>query len=169
MPYIEADKIRAAITDEPTYDAVEQERVDRLLTMQMHELFKTKSSFLLEGGTEVKTVRQNLAKFAKQQGYEALFVWVQTDRDTAYSRAVRPSRLNKHKLFLQSEDRFLLLERRFTAPGEGERPVVISGKHTHGAQIKSVLKRLATTNRPTSTPLTVPTRQTIKGNSIKIS
>lgn len=169
-PYIEADAIRHTITEEPSYSSAEQEIVDHLLTMQMNALFKTKATFIVEGGTEAKVVRQNLAKFAKSNGYESLFVWVQTDRVTAYTRATKPSRQNSHKLFLLSEERYEKIERRFTSPGEGEQTVVISGKHTPVAQIKTVLKRLATDSRPaTPSPLTIPARQTPRGNSIRIS
>lgn len=168
LPYVEADRLRSALTDKPTYSSEEQERVDYLVTIQMSELFKTKSSFILEGGTEAKTVRQNLSKFAKDKGYESLFVWVQTDHQTAYARATKSNRLNKQKTFILSDERYHQLEKRFTAPGVSERPVVISGKHTHGSQIKSVLKRLAVKNRPEAPKLAVPTRETIKGNSIKV-
>lgn len=169
-PYIEADAIRHTITENPTYSSTEQDVVDRLLTMQMNALFKTKATFIIEGGTEAKVVRQNLAKFAKTNGYESLFVWIQTDRNTAYIRATKPTRQNSHKLFLLSQERFEKMERRFTNPGDGEQYVVISGKHTPVAQIKTVLKRLAADSRPTtSAQLTIPARQTPRGNSIRIS
>lgn len=169
LPYIEADRIRRAISKDPDFSQTEQEIVDQLMTIQMNELFKTKTTFLLEGSTEVKSVRQNLAKFAKTQGYEPLFVWVQTDHATAMTRATKPSRLNKHKAILLSPERFEQLAKKFTPPHETEKAVVISGKHTYGSQIKTVLKRLALKNRPQSLPLTVPARQTIKTNSIKVS
>ena len=169
LPYIEADRLRRAVNAQPEFSSAEQETVDQLMTLQMNELFKTKTSFLLEGSTEAKTVRQNLAKFAKSQGYEPLFVWVQTDQATARTRATKASRFNKHKTILLSDERFDQLSRRFTAPSETEKPVVISGKHTYGSQIKSVLKRLAFKNRPETPALTVPKRQTMKPGSIKIS
>lgn len=169
LPYVEADRLRMAITAQPDFSQAEQESVDQLLTLQMTELFKTKSTFLLEGSTEAKAVRQNLAKFARREGYEPLFVWVQTDPHTAYTRATKPTRLNKHKAIILSEERFEQLTRRFTPPAESEKPVVISGKHTYGSQIKSVLKRLAIKNHPQSRTLTVPPRQSIKSTSIKVS
>lgn len=169
LPYIESDRLRRAITTQPSFSTAEQEVVDQLMTLQMSELFKTKTTFLLEGSTEAKTVRQNLAKFAKSQGYEPLFVWVQTDQATAHARATKPSRLNTHKQTPMTQARYDQLSRRFTAPAENEKPVVISGKHTYGSQIKSVLKRLALKNRPNTPTLTVPPREIIKPGSITVS
>lgn len=169
LPYIEADRFRRAIAKEPDFSTAEQEVVDQLMTIQMNELFKTKATFLLEGSTEARTVRQNLAKFTRAQGYEPLFVWVQTDNITARKRATKPTKLNKHKAIMLTPERYEQLAKKFTPPHDSEKPVVISGKHTHGSQIKSVLKRLALKNRPQAPTLTVPTRQTIKTNSIKIS
>lgn len=169
LPYIEADRLRRAVSKTPDFSAPEQEMVDQLMTIQMNELFKTKTTFLLEGSTEARSVRQNLAKFARSQGYEPLFVWVQTDHATASMRATKSSRLNKHKAIILSPERYEQLAKKFTAPAQAEKPVVISGKHTHGSQIKSVLKRLALKNRPENPVLTVPARQVIKTNSIKIS
>lgn len=169
LPYIEADRLRRAISKEPVFSSSEQEIVDQLMTIQMNELFKTKTTFLLEGSTEARSVRQNLAKFTRSQGYEPLFVWVQTDDATAFGRATKSSKLNKHKTLILSPEQYAQLAKKFTPPLESERPVVISGKHTHGSQLKSVLKRLALKNRPQAPALSVPTRQTIKTNSIKIT
>ena len=168
-PYLEADKLRSALASQPSYDSAEQEAVDQLMMLQMNELFKTKQTFLIEGGTEAKVDRANFAKLAHTHGYEPLFVWVQTDPDTAYLRATRPSRANRDKLLLVPDARYQQLLKRFTLPSEAEKAVVISGKHTYATQAKAVLKRLAEPNRPSRTPLQVPTRQLIKGTSIKIS
>lgn len=169
-PYIEADRIRGALTMEPDFSDHEQDQVNQLLTMQMTELFKTKTTFVVEGGTEDREVRLNLAKFAKDSGYESLFVWVQTDRTTAYARATKPSRQNAHKIFLYTHERYSQAEHTFMSPASSERPVVISGKHTPVAQIKTVLKRLALASRPkASSQLSVPARPATKPGSIRIS
>lgn len=167
-PYVEADQIRGIVTQDPAYDSAEQKIVDRLVMLQMSELLKVSKTFLVETSTEAKVDRQNFAKWVRKHGFEPLFVWVQTDNDTSYDRATRASRINKDKIFILPSERYEHLAKRFTVPGEEEKAVVISGKHTYASQVRTVLKRLAVPNRPTQTPLQVPKRQTLKGNSIKI-
>ena len=168
VPYVEADQVRGIITQDPVYDTAEQKTVDRLVMLQISELLKTSQTFLVETSTEAKVDRQNFAKWIRKHNYEPLFVWVQTDGDTAYDRATRASRVNKDKIFILPDERYAHLAKRFTAPGEEEKAVVISGKHTYASQLRAILRRLADPNRPAQTPLTVPKRQTLKGNSIKI-
>lgn len=167
-PFVESDKLRAAIATPPTYSPEEQHVVEYLSWLQISELLKTKKTFIVEGGTEAKVDRQNLAKLVRSHDYEPLFVWVQTDPLTARTRATKPSRVNRAKELILPEDRYDHLVRRFTAPGESEKAVVISGKHTFASQARTVLRRLAQPNRPTDVQLQVPDRRTIKGNSIKI-
>ncbi len=168
-PYVEADKLRAAIAHEPTYTPEEQEVVDYLVWLQMNELFKTKKTFIVESSTEAKVDRQQLAKLARSHDYEVLTVWVQTDPSTARTRATKPSRLNRGKELIVPESRYEQLVSRFTPPHASEKPVVISGKHTYASQARAVLKRLAEPNRPQVAPLQVPDRRSTRGNSIKIS
>ena len=169
-PYVEADQIRGIITQDPEYSHEEQVAVDRLVMLQMSELFKTKKTFIVEAGTEAKVDRQNYMKWARKHEFEPLTVWVQTDEDTARDRATRASRINKDKIFILPEERYTHLVKRFTPPHDDEKAVVISGKHTYASQAKSVLKRLAEPNRPQSVKLQGPTRQSLKpGSSIKIT
>ena len=168
-PFLEVDKLRNVL-GEPTYSSEEQDVVEQLTLLQLNELLKSKQTFLYEGGTEAKIERQNLAKFVKTKGYDSIFVWVQTDDDTAFARATRASRSNKEKTLIIPEQRYDYLAKRFTPPtSQDEQPVVISGKHTYASQVRTVLKRLAQPNRPAVQPLNVPKRQVLKGNSIKIS
>lgn len=171
-PFIEADKLRSVISaSQPTFSQDEQSVVDQLVLQQASELFKTKKTFIVEAATEARVDRQNLAKLAKANGYEPLFVWVQTDPETARRRATKPGRVNKAKTLILPEARYDYLAKRFTQPTATENAVVISGKHTYASQARTVLKRLAEPNRPAEASVQVPPRQTLKpkGNSIKIS
>lgn len=167
-PFIEADKLRSAIAYHPNYTPEEQTSVDDLVDLQLKELYKTKQTFVVEASTEAKVDRLDLAKTAKDNGYEPLFIWVQTDPDTSRARATRAGRSNKQKLLILPEARYEQLVKRFTPPTTGENIVVISGRHTYASQAKTVLKRLAAPNRPERTPLQVPKRQMAKNNSIKV-
>lgn len=171
-PFLESDRLRHITTaGNPKFTPDEQSVVDQLVLQQASELFKTKQTFIVEAATEARSDRQNFTKLAKSNNYEALFIWVQTDSDTSHMRATKPSRVNKDKVIILPETRYEQLIKRFTAPIPTENIAVISGKHTYASQVRTVLKRLATPNRPTDTGIKVPTRRTLKprGNSIKIS
>jgi dephospho-CoA kinase len=75
--------------------------------------------------------------------YKALIIWVQTDPTEAKNRAIKIHR----GVTSLSEEAFDMAYKQFQNPTLSEKPVVISGKHTYATQLKTVLKRLATTTR----------------------
>lgn len=171
-PFVEADQLRRITTsNQPIYDQNEQSIVDQLVHQQIGELLKTKQTFIVEAATEARIDRQNLSKLARSNGYQTLYVWVQTDPETARLRATKSGRINKDKALILPVTRYEQLIKRFTAPTPTENVTVISGKHTYASQARAVLKRLAGQNRPDDTALQVPPRRVSKpkGSSIKIS
>ncbi len=129
-----------------------------LLHSQLNELLKTNMSVVLEAETSSRQQRVELAKGFRDAGYIPMFVWVQTDPDTAYQRLAR----SKDKRGVDFEK----LLKRFSAPHETEKPVVISGKHTYASQAKIVLKHLSAPRTEISTQSTPPVR--LSGQSIVV-
>ena len=119
------------------------------------ELFKTGRSIVVEQTVSTRTERSELAKQAREHGYVPLFVWVQTDLDTAMSRSAKSSGMN--------QDDFNASLRRFSQPHPTEKALVISGKHTFATQAKAVLKKLSV---PRSATPTVERRQPTRGQII---
>lgn len=105
---------------------------------QLSELLKTRQSIVIDGAADTKAERAEITKHARAAGYEPLFIWVQTDPQTAKSRALKARKKQGYTL----ED-YKKAEERFAAPSSSEQPVVISGKHTYATQAKAVLKRLS--------------------------
>jgi predicted kinase len=126
-PYVSSDTIRSFISD--------PKDMSKLIAYQLKELFKTNYSIVIDGFAHTRSERTELARLLKEHGYETLFVWVQTDPQTAKLRSLKQSKL--------TEDDFDRIVKRFSAPHVSEKPVVISGKHTYATQVKSVLKRLS--------------------------
>jgi len=126
-PYISYDTFRPFVTD--------QKMLAKLIAHQLRELLKTNHSLILEGFAYSRAERTELAKLFKNHGYEILFVWVQTDPDTARMRSRKQAKI--------SEEDYAKLTKRFSPPHDHEKPIVISGKHTYATQAKSVLKRLS--------------------------
>lgn len=134
-PLVSWQSIRAELFDEPTYSKDADAVVERVASHQLGELLKTGATIIHEGDSLVYSRRQALTKQAIEQGYEVLFVWVQTDPATAKTRASKQRRLTTDEFDAQS--------RRFTALKPSEQFVVISGKHTYASQLKIVLRRLS--------------------------
>ena len=117
------------------------------------EIAKTKASVVLETETHSRTARTDLARFLKKHGYEPLFVWVQTDPETALVRSTRSKRMNRKDF--ESD------LKRFSTPHPSEQALVISGKHTYASQAKIVLKRLSSPRAEISSHHSQPSRNNI--------
>ncbi len=137
-PYVSIDRLRAELFNDPTFDANENEIIDRVSDYMLDELYKSQRTIVLDVATGARTERQDIVKKAHGAGYEPLFVWVQTESVAARQRATKRA---KGKTSLTSEQ-FDAAVRHFTPPNASERAVVISGKHTYASQLKIVLKRL---------------------------
>lgn len=126
-PHIEASVLASYAKDD---DAAKD------LTMHvLSEFMKTSQSVIIDAYTDSRRVRTELAKYCRENGYSPLFIWVQTDKETARLRAIRSKQLTKEQYDKELQD--------FSSPHASEKPLVISGKHTYASQVKVVLKRLS--------------------------
>lgn len=116
-------------------------KTEQATDYMLHELMKSRQSLLVEGKADTKRDRQALAKLAQENGYEPLFIWVQTDPATARVRASRGGKTKTNRVM--SADDHESSVKRFTPLTATETHVVISGKHTYATQAKVVLKKLS--------------------------
>ena len=140
-PYINANEISAYAVDEAA--------VGHLTGMMVDLVVKSKQTFIYEGNTDTRAHRSEFAKWARNQGYQPMLVWVQTDPRAAEDRSIRQNGL--------STDDYQRIMRSFSPPHPTERPIVISGRHTFASQLKVVLNHLAK-SRP-SAPVSAPERK----------
>jgi predicted kinase len=126
-PFIDIDPIILRTRDETA--------ADELLLLHLKELMRTKSSIIIEANAATRIRRTELAKLLKDNGYQPLLVWVQTDVETARQRSIRMKKMS-------SEDYAHNLKQ-FSKPHANEKATVVSGKHTYASQAKIVLKRLS--------------------------
>lgn len=143
-PLVSFDRIRFELFNQPTYSDDELAVVQRIADYQIGELLKTRKTIIVDGAANLRADRAVLRKMAAKLGYGTLLVWVQTDPSTCESRSVSqrlPSE-DQWRTPLSKAD-FSRLSRRFQPPAVHEPYVVVSGKHTYGAQARTVLKRLA--------------------------
>lgn len=146
VPFFDADVIQQ--------HASSVEDAEALTLIFIQELVKTSQTFLFEGSSITRARRTDFAKWARSQGYQPLFVWVQTDPNTSLSRALKAGTI--------TEQDFILYQDNFSPPHPDEKPVVISGRHTYAMQVKVVLSHLGRDSRPSAparaTPRTVAPR-----------
>lgn len=114
------------------------------LPYMLSQLLKTKSNFIYDGDSHNDKLRNSLSKIAKQNGYETLFVWLQTEMATARARHGAKS----------SDKDFDSLISSFIPPTQKGDLIVISGKHAFSTQMRMVLGRLLDhkSNRPAPKP-----------------
>ncbi len=143
-PFVNANLI-ASYTDRP-------EDVQALTNYFLHEVTRTKSTFLIEGDASSRVRRTELIRDLKRAGYQTLLLWVQVDEPTAEARSRRQI----------SPEEYSYRQRVFSPPHPTEHPLVISGKHTYASQAKVVLNYLARQGGRTETRLEPPERPKLK-------
>lgn len=142
-PLVSYDRIRHELFNEPSFSDDEFAIVQRIADYQITELLKTKKTIVVDGGANLKSDRMVLRQAAHRRGYGTLLIWVQTDPTTCEARSVS-ARATKDDPWRSAMPKhvFAALSKRVQAPGVQEHYVVISGKHTYGAQARTVLKKL---------------------------
>jgi predicted kinase len=142
-PVVSADRIRFELFATPSYSSDENDLVSRIAAYQIEELFKTKKSFIVDGGYNARADRLRLGQLAKKVDYGANVIWIQTDIATSRARALKrsPKRDDDKYNVSLNEELFDGMVRRFTEPTH-EGHIVVSGKHTYNTQVKTVLRKL---------------------------
>lgn len=148
-PFINANHLRDQIFKSNNLNPRELRIIQQSSEYMLDEMLKTKLTILYEGKTNLRADRINLAKKARDAGYEPLFVWVQTEPITAKKRTLKST---NNQLRPEEFDNKL---NRFSPPHSTEKATVISGKHTYPSQLKIVLIKLASRPTPKAKPATV--------------
>lgn len=144
------DHVRWMLFAKHTYSRNENDIVNQVVGMLVDQLFKTKRSFVIDGGCNAAVERQRLKTQCRQAGYKLLFVTVQTDLPTAKHRAMH--RTADHGLANYNQDLtpelFKQLLAKYQAPiVDNITTIAISGKYNFNAQARSVLKHIFATNQ----------------------
>lgn len=160
-----ADTFKAPIVSQTKlqylYDLTDVQ-AETLRNTILSEFMKTHRTVLIDGGLDGKEKREAMVRHLVKEGYRPLVVWVQTDTNEAFRRASKPFPRGSG---LDGEN-FDRLIAKFEAPGEKEKMIVISGKHTYTSQLKIILKQLAT---PDHTQPAVPKSPEEKSQAAKVA
>lgn len=137
-PIVSFERLRKELFLSPTLNKSEDEIINRVANYMLDEVLKTGRTVVYDGQTSLRVDRELIVKKTRNAGYEPLFVWVQTELTEAKKRATKP---NAGRPTLNT-DQFDAKLKRFSAPHQTEKTVVISGKHTYATQLKIILKHL---------------------------
>jgi predicted kinase len=156
-----SDTFNAPFLDYKHYEYIAKDAAigTKLASHMLSQLLRTKQTIIIEGRGSSRAQRQELIKLAHKNGYQPLFVWVQTEPVSAEQRSVHS------KTATLTKDEFDRQVKQFEHPVRSEPYLVISGKHTHPSQAKTVLKRLVG-DRPAAVPVAIrqmPRRGSISG------
>lgn len=152
--WIHANRIRHILFDQPHFTANEETLVTQLCEYMLEQALHTKGNIIYDGNSGTRAVRQRLAKVARDAGYRVLTVWVQTDADTAFSRA-KKAREEEFAAAL-SRPLFDQFARQFTQPQINEASVVLSGKHTFVTQLRTLVRKIDMLTHPQPLPSASP-------------
>mgnify|MGYP003606713589 CR=1 FL=1 len=142
-PYLDYGRYRHLVENE----AIANQLADNALV----QLLRTNQTIVVEGRADTLADRRDIMTLSKKCSYNALFIWVQTEPQTAEQRSVRA------KYAIRTVEEFDTLAAKFEILTPSEPYLVISGRHTYASQAKVVLKKLAVA-RPETQSVPVPNR-----------
>ncbi len=136
-PIVSTGLIRKNLFEKPNFSKAENYLVDKAADYLLQQLMRTGRTIIYKGQSETRAERSDVYAVCKNNGYQPLLVWVQTDIETAKKRLCKQIG-DKDIAKEQFDSRF----KRFCPPVSNEQAVVISGKYTYESQLKIVLQRL---------------------------
>ena len=149
---VSRDKIRWTLFAKHTYSDSENAMVDQVAELLITELFRTKKTFILDGGCNTLAERREISNRARRNGYRVLTIVVQTDEPTSRRRATKRNEKKQGDRYKQSltSEQFDSFKKAYAEPPTDQADVVvISGKHTYNAQAKVVLRKMIETSGQT--------------------
>ena len=132
-PIINYARLHKELFGSSTNNSENEAIINKVANYLFDEVLKTGRTIVYDGQTDLRTERAIIAKKSRDAGYEPLLVWVQTESVTAKKRAIKTH---------LSAEQFDHAMKRFSAPHQSEKAIVISGKHTYNSQLKIILKHL---------------------------
>lgn len=116
--------------------------INRIEKYMLEEISKTKRTIIFDGKNYNRSSFEELSKIANKLDYLPLYIFVQTDIETAKKRSI--SKANENHMSVEQFDKIL---KQFKPIDRTKKHVVvISGKHTYSSQLKIVLKYLSENN-----------------------
>ena len=104
----------------------------------LEQILKTKQTIVIEGMLDTERDRMEVRNVLRKYGYTPSLIWIQTDVATIRSRLK-----NKFRSVSKAKKFYDAAVSEMEAPGDNERAIILSGKHTFETQTKHVITGLA--------------------------
>ncbi len=142
---ISEDNLRFELFENPLFNEDEADILKRIMHYSLDQLMRTGKTIMCEGTFLQTAQRKEIYELAAKNGYRTLVVWLQTDLETAATRAKNRDRRNLDSKYSFSVDAqtFQEIRSQLERPSEKEQFVVISGKHAFKGQCLTVLRKIA--------------------------
>lgn len=145
ISHINSNRIRYELNKHAKFTSTENNIVFQLSQYMSEELIKTKQPMIFDMNLPTRKLRDTIKKFAQDNKYEYLLVWMQIDIDTAVQRSsIKDHRKIDDKYgFVLSEQIFKNISEEMINPRpDTENFIVISGKHIFKKQYAVLINRL---------------------------
>jgi predicted kinase len=143
LAHVSSDRIRNELFQTPRYDAQENAIITHLMDYMSEEFLNSGVSIVYDTNALRTAHRRRLREMARKHRADYLLIWLQIDRDTAFSRTQERDRRTADDKYSepQTKSTFDRQTAGMQNP-EGEEYLVISGKHSFSTQKNSVINRL---------------------------
>ena len=102
------------------------------------QILKSRQTIVIEGGLDTERQRIEMRNLMREKGYEPTLIWIQTDIATIRSRLK-----SRYKSVRKAKEFYDAAVNEIEAPGENEKSIILSGKHTFETQARHVVAGLA--------------------------
>lgn len=143
--HLEQDRIRHELFQQPRYTKQENSALSRIIEYMANEFLTAGISVVIDMNAMRASQRRGLREIARTHKAVCLVVWFQIDADTAFVRNQNRDRRKHDDRWAVGYDveAFKQIGAYMQHPEPTEDFVVVSGKHSFGGQLSSVVKKLS--------------------------
>ncbi len=145
--HVSSDHLRFELFDTPRYDKAEHNIVTRLMDYMTEEFLQAGVSVIYDISVSRLADRRYLRELARKNKSKDLFIWIQTDTNTAWARSQNRDKRKADDKFSAPLDQSVFDQyMRLMQNPHNEQYVVVSGKHVFDTQKAAILRRLQEMN-----------------------
>lgn len=145
VAHLEQDRIRHELFGQPRYSKQENAALNRIMEYMAGEFLASGISVVYDMNAMRLSQRKALRELARQNKAQTVVVWFQVDADTAFIRNQKRDRRKLDDRYAVGYDveAFKQIASYMQQPEHVEDVTVVSGKHSFGGQMSSIIKKLA--------------------------
>lgn len=142
--HVQGDRIRGELFQNPTYSKEENHIVASIMLYMTEEFLRAGISVIFDTNAMRIAQRRSLRNMAYAAKAETVFLWLQIDPESAFSRASKRDKRKSDDRHAQDMDlqSFKQMLGGMQNPEPTERHIVLSGKHVFNTQKNALIRAL---------------------------